>query len=704
MAVSAQQDNSEIYAEDIDIDSSTNKVSSPKVSNKLSGNFVHQARALWFSGFALLNLAVFHLLLSMDLFGPNELKAREAFSYIQVLFAVVLLWACGEGIFRSAVSSLKKLQITQDVCMSVAFLLSGLFPIYAVLFQPDLLEYQNPLHSFILFAFTVTLVSSVYRYLDKKLNLAAGYKLSDYINSATLVKPEDNFAAAQADGGQGVLFPPDVTLSVAPSDLRPGDIVLVKKGEFVPCDGIIEEGEAELAERQLSGTVQVRLRAPGSEVYAGSKVVDGEVQIKVTTLFQDCFATEMEDLLDKSVEGASQQISQSQQVLNLTCMTILFLGLVAGQYWLLQEDNFEMFVVVTSAVLSISLLTYVFELKKKRFNLLAASAFRAGALARSATDFHKFADIETFAVHYDPDSFSLGLDNVVDFKLLDSRVDRDGLISAMISILSKSRSDIYARIIDYLKEHESARTSFELKLEDFNEYDELGICAVLSGADFSIGTEDFLLERGVILQSTEASFGNEDLRNIYVAVGEEVVAKFTIEAAAESFSDKLLQCFRSLDIRPIFVSSISQDDADRIGKFLGFELPDIFGDLNAESFSAKISAIGSNALLQSQHTDKEISNKSDVSISFFDTLLRDCSKSDITLFGTDLSVLKSLLKIALLDLSVFKANLIVSAIAAIGLFLGAVLGYLAPAVIVSTVAILSILLMLNTLRISRATI
>jgi Cd2+/Zn2+-exporting ATPase len=73
-----------------------------------------------------------------------------------------------------------------------------------------------------------------------------------------------------------------------PSDrLRVGDLVLVRPGDRVPCDGTIEEGESALDESPVTGESIPVSRGPGEAVVAGSINADGALRVRVTRAATD---------------------------------------------------------------------------------------------------------------------------------------------------------------------------------------------------------------------------------------------------------------------------------------------------------------------------------------------------------------------------------------------------------------------------------
>jgi Cd2+/Zn2+-exporting ATPase len=73
-----------------------------------------------------------------------------------------------------------------------------------------------------------------------------------------------------------------------PSDrLAVGDLVLVRPGDRVPCDGTIEEGQSALDESPITGESVPVSRGPGEAVVAGSINADGALRVRVTRAATD---------------------------------------------------------------------------------------------------------------------------------------------------------------------------------------------------------------------------------------------------------------------------------------------------------------------------------------------------------------------------------------------------------------------------------
>lgn len=117
------------------------------------------------------------------------------------------------------------------------------------------------------------------------------------------------------------------------SELKKGDIVLVKTGEVIPNDGEIIEGVASVDESAITGeSASVTREAGGdfSSVTGGTTVVSDWLKIKIVAEPGQSFLDKMIAL----VEGASRQKSPNEIALNtlLIVLTLIFLIVIVSLY------------------------------------------------------------------------------------------------------------------------------------------------------------------------------------------------------------------------------------------------------------------------------------------------------------------------------------------------------------------------------------
>ena len=114
--------------------------------------------------------------------------------------------------------------------------------------------------------------------------------------------------------------------SVPSSQLKKGDVVIVKAGDLIPIDGEVIEGVASVDESAITGESAPVIRESGgdrSAVTGGTKVISDSLTIRATSSPGESFL----DRMISMVEGAKRQKTPNEIALDilLAAMTIVFL-------------------------------------------------------------------------------------------------------------------------------------------------------------------------------------------------------------------------------------------------------------------------------------------------------------------------------------------------------------------------------------------
>jgi Zn2+/Cd2+-exporting ATPase len=99
------------------------------------------------------------------------------------------------------------------------------------------------------------------------------------------------------------------TIAVAPTQVRVGDLILIKPGEKVPLDGEVIEGNSYLDTSALTGESTPRSIAPSQTVLAGTINQSGALTVRVSKLFAQSSISRILEL----VETASQKKAATQK-------------------------------------------------------------------------------------------------------------------------------------------------------------------------------------------------------------------------------------------------------------------------------------------------------------------------------------------------------------------------------------------------------
>ncbi|MBP2250858.1 Cu2+-exporting ATPase [Halarchaeum solikamskense] len=116
--------------------------------------------------------------------------------------------------------------------------------------------------------------------------------------------------------------------------LEPGDEVVVKRGERVPLDGTVVDGEAAVDEALVTGESVPETRGPGDAVIGGSVATDGRLVVRVGERAASTYDRLLAQLWNvQSGSGGTQRLADT--IAALFVPFVLALALVVAGGWLL---------------------------------------------------------------------------------------------------------------------------------------------------------------------------------------------------------------------------------------------------------------------------------------------------------------------------------------------------------------------------------
>ena len=113
------------------------------------------------------------------------------------------------------------------------------------------------------------------------------------------------------------------TVTVPLSELKEGDLVLVRPGSKIPTDGRIIEGQSEINESMMTGESRPVLKSDGDEVIAGTINGDGALTAIVTNIGDKTFLSGVMRLVAEAQASKSKlQILSDRAAFYLTVVAV----------------------------------------------------------------------------------------------------------------------------------------------------------------------------------------------------------------------------------------------------------------------------------------------------------------------------------------------------------------------------------------------
>jgi len=259
------------------------------------------------------------MLLSMPDYIPGgELlpeNFKNFFGYINLLFAIPVLFYCANGYLLSAYKNLKHKIVNIDLPISIGIITIFSQSAYVILSNTGT-GYMDSLAGLVFFL----LIGQWYQNKTyQALSFERDYKSYFPIAVAKLVDDKEEFIPLK--------------------NIQVGDQIVVHNQELIPADGVLMKGEANVNYSFVTGESKPVFKREGDELYAGGKqigstivieVVKEVMQSKLTQLWnQDFDSTEKERDLSAVIDLISKYFT----------FLILAVAFSAAAYWFFHDTT-----------------------------------------------------------------------------------------------------------------------------------------------------------------------------------------------------------------------------------------------------------------------------------------------------------------------------------------------------------------------------
>lgn len=212
-----------------------------------------------------------------------SLPAFPGSKWITPIFAVIVFWYGGMPFLKMAVPEVKNRKPGMMTLISLAISVAFVYSV-AAMFLPTSVTFFWEL---------VTLIDIML--LGHWIEMRSIRQASGALNELAQLMP-DTANRIMADG--------DIE-SVSVTRLQGGDLVLIRPGESVPADGVVQEGESDVNEAMLTGESLPVKKREGDKVIAGTINGDGSLRVKITAVGDETALAGIMRLVDQAQKSKS---------------------------------------------------------------------------------------------------------------------------------------------------------------------------------------------------------------------------------------------------------------------------------------------------------------------------------------------------------------------------------------------------------------
>lgn len=646
--------------------------SSQEDSEYLSDNYLLRLGMAWF-------LSMNIMALSLGFYYGQLENYPEIISlaiYVEAFLATLIIFGLGFPFIKNAFFKALKFQLSMETLISFGTLTSYFYSTWSMFNGKTDIYYDTA-------SMIIALVL-----LGKFLENASKSKASQTIKKLLNLGVKN--ATVLINGKEE---------SIDIEEVKINDFVVVKPGEKIPVDGIITEGESYIDESMLTGESVPVSKNIGDKVYGATINQEGRFIFKVSETGNNTVLSKIIDLVEKAQNEKTESQKLADKLSTWFIPIVFLLSALTGLYWYNQDVGLNTVLLNSVAVLVVACPCALGLATPMATFVALDKAAAMGIIFKHAGIIEDLEKINTVVIDK-TGTITEGKMSVSKVEIINQSINESELIHLLASLENYSEHPIAKSIV----KHSGLENNSLYKVIDFRLTKGMGVEGIVKENYIVAGNESLLKSRNVDLSYLDNNdYKNNSLTKILVSLNSKLTAILYLEDKIKTNAAQTITKLKEKGLEVIMLTGDQHITAQRVAQEVGInevhanKLPQdkisFIQSLQSQGKSVMMIGDGINdapALVQA-NIGLAISNATDISM----------EASDITLINSDIDILPKLFELGNISNKTLKTNLLWAFLYNFITIPLAMCGVLKPIVAAAAMAISSLFIVNNSLRLRR---
>ncbi len=645
------------------------------VNNPADGGELRKLRRLLIISMFLAFPLIFNMLLMLF-----DIKASLLSNpYFQLALATPVQFGLGFRFYRSAFLALRTGGSNMDVLVALGTTAAYLFSLYNLLFLPVV-------HN-LYFEASATIITLIL--LGKYLEERAKQKTSAAIRALSGLQPRSARVIRRGEEQ-------DVPIE----EVRPGDTVVIRPGERIPADGIVQEGQSSVDESMLTGESLPVDKNPGDPVVGASINKNGSLKFVVTRTGKDTTLAQIIRIVEEA-QGSKAPVQKiADKVAGIFVPAVMIAALITFilQYWFSRDMGMAFTTAV--AVLVIACPCALGLATPTAIMVGTGKGAENGLLIKGGEHLEALQKLDTVVLDK-TGTITRGEPSLTDIVALGDH-NRDHLLH-------------WAGILEKRSEHPLGQAIYAAASEqggslpdpqDFKNYPGQGVAAKSENLTLAIGNKGFMQARAIDISGADVRVRELEEAGqtvMYLAIDESLAGLLAVADTLKENAAAAIQALKDLNLEVYMISGDNQRTALAIARQAG--ISQVLAEVLPEKKAKEIERIKQSgktvAMVGDGINDAPALAAADIGIAIGTGTDVAMETANVVLMSGDLQGIAAAIKLSRQTMRVIKQNLFWAFFYNTIAIPFAALGFLSPVIAGAAMAFSSVSVVSNSLRLRR---
>ena len=435
---------------------------------------------------------------------------------------------------------------------SSAAVIYGIFAIYKIVhgytYQETsiFMKYSHDLY----FESAVTILTLIT--LGKYLETKSKRRTRDAVEKLISLTPKT--AIVEKDGKE---------VTVAYDDIQAGNIIVVKPGGIIACDGIIISGAASIDESAITGESIPVEKKQGDKVISATINKTGHIRFKALKVGKDTTLSQIISLVEDAANSKAPISKLADKISGIFVPIVIVIALISGIFWLYMGESYEFALSIAISVLVISCPCALGLATPVAIMVGTGKGAEHGILIKSAESLEMAHNIKAVALDK-TGTITEGKMKVVNIQSF--KYSQNDLLQLAYSMEVKSEHPVSKAIVEKAEELQCKL----LNVENFTSYSGLGISCTINNITYYAGNRKFILDNNIdITKISNMLLPDKAVAPVYIADNNEVIGIIYVADTIKESSIEAVKGFREQGIDVYMLTGDNKETAEHIANQAG---------------------------------------------------------------------------------------------------------------------------------------
>ena len=586
------------------------------------------------------------ILAQYKLVAEMSVMMEEFFHHLLPLLATYILFVVGKPYLLGFYRFLRYGKANMDTLIGIGTSAAFLYSFVVTAFEESLQPFINVEYQY----YDVTIVVITFIALGKYLEARSKVKTGDAIEK--LLNLQAKTALVIRDGKE---------VEIAVTEVKHGDLIIVKPGAKIPVDGVITEGASFVDESMVTGEPMPVGKKIGDKVVSGTINQSGTFTFKATKVGSETLLAQIVKMVEEAQGSKAPIQALADKISSVFVPIVLVIAFLTLGLWLLVGGQYLGF----SQALSFGLVSFVGILVIAcpcALGLATPTAIivgvgkgaREGILIKDAATLEKLHQVDTVVVDK-TGTITKGKPTLVDIQNLSDLKD-DELVAILASLEKKSEHPIAHAIVNYAQE----KNISTFDISGFEGIQGKGLKGVVNGTEYFVGNAKLVSDLNLPFDPAKLNeFTSQGKTPVIIATREKVLGFVMVADEIKSESVEAIGNLHQLGIKVVMLTGDDERAAKYIASLVGID--EVVAHVLPEDKLKKIKELQAEgkvvAMAGDGVNDAPALAQADVGIAMGTGTDVAIESAGITLLGGDISKLVKAIKLSKLTMRGIKQNL-----------------------------------------------